>query len=205
MPHLPSAPPSTSTLAVRGFEFVCAVLALGLSAGSFPGMDITTFDSEAGERVVITTYFGGPTPNFALLTAWSAVVYLAGWYLLARSGHLTLLSKIQRVAVDGVFAICTLSAGIALAAGDYVHHCELFRSDPDVIKCGVIKGATAFQFLAGFAFLLSCVMTSYEKEEDAATTTDLAFTVSVTPRVDHAADVTQQPPVAKDVTGTTAV
>ncbi|KAJ0390712.1 hypothetical protein P43SY_012036 [Pythium insidiosum] len=205
MNNAPSAPPSSVTLAVRGAQLVCAALALGLSAGSFPGVTMTTFEPESRDSITITTYLGGPTSNFALLTAWSAAVFVAGWLVLARTGRLAVLSRPYQLTIDGVFSIVTLSAGIALAAGDYVHHCDVFQSNIKMVNCAIIKSAAAFQFLAGFAFLASLVMTWRSSPASAAVdaTDSHPFAASVTPRAENL-PAAAQPTATKDVIGANA-
>ncbi|KAJ0408099.1 hypothetical protein ATCC90586_006070 [Pythium insidiosum] len=143
------------SLLLRVAQLVCTAMAMVLLAASFRQVSSAGVLASSGERVVVAVYYGGPTPTFALLVAYSAVVYTFAWIALTQMTSSVAASSVPRdpmVIIDAVFTVFLLSSGCALAASDFLQQCDVF-SELDAVSCGALKAAVAFTFLAFVAFL----------------------------------------------------
>ncbi|GLE06955.1 hypothetical protein PINS_up016736 [Pythium insidiosum] len=146
------------SLSLRVAQLVCSALALVLVAASFREVEsVGVLSGATRQRIVVTVFFGGPTPTFALLVSYSAAMYTLAWIALTQMTSAVDASSLPRdpmVVVDAVFTVFLLSSGCALAATDFIQHCDVY-SELQAVYCGALNAAVAFTFLAFVAFFVS--------------------------------------------------
>ncbi|KAL7683919.1 putative Marvel domain-containing protein [Plasmopara halstedii] len=126
------------SLALRGLQFICSLLAMSLAAAGF--------------------YGGGATHSstFVLLMGYTGMLYTL-WYIVAvellRVANRPALRMEQ--AVDGALVVMLLIAGICLAASDFTSDCGFGW------RCNNLRAATAFDFIAMFFFFMSLCLSVF--------------------------------------------
>ena len=183
--------PAVAQLGVRAAMTVCPLLALAFVSASVA--HVTETHGSPQFYITIKYMLGSPAIAFAQLTSFVGMLYGA-WFLVG----VELLKRVDRPrvlferAIDGVFALCYLIGGSALAASEYNAHCDLYT----FTRCGNLTAAIVFSFFAVVPHLvtlgLSFVGQQPQPSAQDPTTAGAYVAAEATPVAKVVVDVTEQ-------------
>ena len=130
----------------RFTQSVCAFLALVLAGASFKTREMGT----------VSTRLGSSEMDFILLITYTTWMITMGWIVVFIWLKQAEPKVIVTLVIDGILALFLFCGAIALAVSDYATECDNNYFDA-YLRCGNIKGSTAFTFFTFFAVLVTLV------------------------------------------------